>query len=144
VIVDDEIRIYYGGRTWRHPASGEPFEGTDTGPEWSGIGLATVKRDRFVYLEASFDGGYVETEPLILPQGDLHVNAQSRFGSVKVTVSDGEGKPIPGGRSKPASEDSLDAVVEWDNATLKSPLAEQPVRLRFELNNARLYSFWVE
>ena len=36
VMVDDEIRIYYGGRTWRHPVCGKLFEGADTGPLWSG------------------------------------------------------------------------------------------------------------
>ena len=144
VMVGDEIRIYYGGRTWRHPACGRPYEGADTGPAWSGIGMATVKRDRFVCLEASFDGGYAETQPLILPEGFLHVNTQSRFGTLRVIVCDGEGRPIPGGESKPLSEDSLDAVVEWDTRSLMEFAQGRSVRFRFELKNAKLYSFWID
>lgn len=144
VMVDDEIRIYYGGRTWRHPACGKPYEGADTGPRLSGIGMATVKRDRFVHLAASFDGGYAETPPLILPEGRLQVNTQSRFGTLRVIVYDEEGRLIPGGESKPLSEDSLDAVVEWDSANLMELAKGGSVRFRFELKNAKLYSFWIE
>ena len=144
VMVDDEIRIYYGGRTWRHPVCGKLYEGADTGPVWSGIGMATLKRDRFVHLAASFDGGYAETPDLVIPDGRLHVNTQSRFGTLRVIVCDGEGRPFPGGESKPLSEDSLDAVVEWDTASLMDLAKGRSLRFRFELKNAKLYSFWID
>ncbi len=146
VMVDDEIRIYYGGRPWRHPACGKPYEGPDTGPRSSGIGMATVKRDRFAYLAASFDGGYAETQAFDFPDGGgrLHVNTESRFGTLRVIVYDGEGRPLPGGESKLLSEDSLDAVVEWESANLMGLAKGSSVRFRFELNNAKLYSFWID
>ena len=144
VMVDDEVRIYYGGRSWRHPALGKPYEGADSGPLQSGIGMVTVKRDRFAYLAASFDGGYAETPDLDLAEGRLHVNTESRFGVLQVIVCDPEGRSLPGGRSRPISMDSLDAVVEWDTFTdLMNFTNGRPVRLRFELKNAKLYSFWI-
>ena len=143
VMVDDELRIYYGGRTWRHPVLGKPYAGADTGPEWSGIGMAAVQRDRFVYLAASFDGGDAETPTLVIPDGRLHVNTQSRFGTLRVIVYDGEGRPLPGGESRPLSEDSLDAVAEWETASLMDLAKGRSVRFRFELKNAKLYSFWI-
>jgi hypothetical protein len=144
VMAGDDLRFYYGGRTWRHPILGKPFPRADSGPRWSGIGMATVKRDRLVYLSASFDGGYAETPALVLPDGRLHVNTQSRFGTLRVTVYDGEGQPLAGGESKPISEDTLDAVVEWDDASLMELAKEGSVRFRFELKNAKLYSFWID
>ena len=62
IAVGDELRIYYGNRIYRH----SPYEGKDTGPRAGGIGFATIKRDRFVSLEASFDGGEIVTKPLKL------------------------------------------------------------------------------
>jgi len=145
VMVGDELRIYYGGRTWRHPALGKPYEGADSGPIWSGIGMAAVKRDRFVCLAASFDGGWVETPDLYLPEGRLHMNTESRFGTLRVIVCDPEGRPLPGGQSRPVTEDSLDSVVEWDTITSLMEFTKgRPVRLRFELKNAKLYSFWID
>ena len=48
-------------------------------------------------------------------------------------VCDGEGKPFPGGESKPISEDTLDAVVEWDTASLMDLAKGRSLRFRFEL-----------
>src|SRR5262245_37546773 len=63
--VGDELGFYYGGRTYRHA----PYDGKDTGPRAGSIGLATIPRDRFVSLDASFDGGEILTKPLTL-KGD--------------------------------------------------------------------------
>lgn len=60
--VGDELRFYYGGRMYRHG----PYSGPDKGPERGGIGFATIRRDRFVALEASFDGGEILTRPVEL------------------------------------------------------------------------------
>ena len=88
VEVGDELRFYYGGRTYRH----NPYGGTDKGESGGAIGFATVKRDRFVALEASFHGGRVVTKPLILSGSKLHVNAKSDFGSIVVETLDDTGQ----------------------------------------------------
>ena len=48
--VGDELRFYYGGRPYRH----SPYAGPDKGDPAGGIGFATVPRDRFVSLDATF------------------------------------------------------------------------------------------
>ena len=141
IAVGDELRIYYGGRTYRH----SPYQGKDTGPTAGGIGFATVRRDRFVSLEASFDGGQVVTKPLKLAGKSLHLNAQSNFGEIViealppgVVAGDAAGKPIA--RSQPIRGDSLDGRVEWAEGSLEE--LDTPVVLRITLKNACLYALW--
>src|SRR5205085_160513 len=57
VVLDDEIRFYYGGYS-------QGATGSDDGKLVSGIGLATVKRDRFASLEPMTDIGQITLRPL--------------------------------------------------------------------------------
>jgi hypothetical protein len=131
--VGDELRFYYGGRTYRHA----PYDGKDTGPRAGSIGLATIARDRFVSLEASFDGGEIITKPLKLNGKRLHLNTQSEFGEINVEALDGTGQSIA--RSKPIARDTLDAVIEWKGGEVTGPVV-----LRITLKNACLYALWCE
>ena len=134
IIAGDELRFYYGGRTYRHT----PYNGKDTGPSAGGIGFATIKKDRFVSLQASFDSGEIITKPLKLIGSDLHVNARSDFGEISVEVFDLAGNSIAG--SKTIRSDSLDIVVDWKRGSLET--LDAPVILRFTLKNACLYAVW--
>src|SRR6185295_1110003 len=107
IAVGDELRFYYGGRTYRHA----PYEGKDTGPRAGCIGLATIQRDRFVSLDASFDGGEIITRPLKLKGKNLHLNANSDFGEINVEALDSTGTSIA--KSKPIHCDSLDTLIAW-------------------------------
>jgi hypothetical protein len=135
ITVADELRFYYGGRMYRHG----PYNGPDKGPEKSGIGFASIKRDRFVALEASFDGGEITTKPVKLKSAALRLNAKADFGEITVKVLDAEGKVIA--QSKPVQRDSLNTAVEWEG-DFEPPAG--PVVLRLELKNARLFSVWCE
>jgi hypothetical protein len=132
--VGDELRFYYGGRTYRHG----PYKGKDTGPAGGGIGFATIQKDRFVSLQASFDGGEILTKPLKLEGSDLHINAKSDFGEIVVEAFDVAGNSIA--KSESIRSDSLDITVDWKRGSLKSP--KSPVVLRFTLQNACLFAVW--
>jgi hypothetical protein len=132
IAVSDELRIYYGGRVYRHG----PYSGPDKGPEKSGIGFATVKRDRFMALEASFDKGEIVTKPVKLASGDLRINAKSDFGEIVVEALDANGKVLA--RSKEIQQDGLDIPVAWKDAFS----SREPVTLRIRLQNARLFALW--
>ena len=83
------------------------------------------------------------TGPVVLPAGELRVNARSPWGAVTVEILDEEGKPIPEvPRSAPVSADGVDLKVEWPGGAPPS-LQGRPVRLRFTLENAHLYSWRV-
>jgi len=133
IVMGDELRFYYSGRLFRHA----PYSGPDRGVDKSSIGFATIKRDRFVALEASFDGGEIETKPLQLKGATLHLNAKSDFGEIIVEMFDGHGELLA--RSKAIQRDSLDIPVKWDE---KPEPFDGPVTLRIKLNNARLFALW--
>jgi hypothetical protein len=133
IVAGDDLRFYYSGRLYRH----EPYSGPDKGVDKSSIGFATIKRDRFVALEASFDGGEIMTRPLQLKGTTLHLNAKSDFGEIIVELLDVNDKLLA--RSTSIQRDSLDIPVEW-TGDIGKPRAL--VRLRIKLNNARLFALW--
>ncbi len=61
---------------------------------------------------------------------------------------DGDGASIDGFTREDARPlhmaDSLDAVVEWESGRTLEELSGAPVRLRFHMQAAKLYSFWSE
>ena len=132
--VGDELRIYYSGRTYRH----SPYKGSDRGESGGAIGMATVKRDRFVSLGASFDGGQLVTKPMKIAGKTLHLNAKSDFGEILVEAVEEDGRVIA--RSKPVKADSLDMVVEWEEGKLDGH--DGPVTLKISLRNALLFALW--
>jgi hypothetical protein len=133
IVTGDDLRFYYSGRMSRH----NPYAGSDKGVEKSGIGFATIKRDRFVALEASFDGGEIVTRPMKLNGTTLHLNARSDFGDIIVELLDGNDNLLAS--SKPIQRDGLDIPVEWTSSMVR-PI--DAVKLRIKLKNARLFALW--
>jgi hypothetical protein len=138
--VADQLWFYYGGRSRRLGN----YSGPDNGPDWGGVGLASIRVDGFAHIEGSFDGGVVTTKPLLLRGAKLHVNVASAFGQAQVQLLDAEGRPIEGMASAPVVADSTDWTVQWLSGRDLSgwTSGNRPMRLRFILRNARLYSFW--
>ena len=134
LVVGDTLRFYYGGRTQRH----SPYSGPDRGERGGFIGMATVLRDRFVSLGASFDGGQIVTKPLRLAGRRLHLNAKADFGQIVVEALGPTGKVLA--RSQPVCADGLDLPVQWQTGA-REALAT-PVALRITLRNALLFSLW--
>jgi len=133
IVAGDELRFFYSGRMYRHG----PYAGPDKGLEKSGIGFASIQRDRFVALEASFDGGEISTKPLKLRGATLHLNAKSDFGEIIVELLDANGQRLA--QSKPIQRDALDIPVEWSGEVAQP---SGPVMLRIKLQNARLFALW--
>jgi hypothetical protein len=133
--VDDELRFYFGGRTYRH----SPYQGDDKGASGGGIGFGTIALERFVSLDAPSSGGTVETVPVLLPGGELHLNAVSRFGEIVVELLDSASQDVVA-QSLPVSEDSLDVAVIWEEGSAFD--ATRPITIRFTLKNAGLFGFW--
>jgi len=74
----------------------------------------------------------------------LHVNAKAEFGRLWVAVLDADHTPIPGctrDDCQVMQADAVDHRIAWmGNASLER-LKVRPIRLRFYLENARLYSY---
>lgn len=108
----------------------------------------TLRIDGFVSVNASMDGGELITKPLIFSGKNLMINfSSSAAGDVKVELQDENGDPIPGftlGECPPVFGDSLERIVKWGKDSDLSSLAGKPVKLRFVLKDADLFSFRFE
>ena len=126
VFLDDEIRLYYGGSDYLH-----------TGWRVGGLCLATLRPDGFAgYEQESKDTPAVITTTAIPYAGQpLHITADvAKPGSIEVTVLDQDGKVL-------SEAQTISATVTDGRLKLRKKVAADRIRLRFELTNARLYSF---
>lgn len=112
------------------------------------IGVASLRPDGFVSLDAGDAPGQVITRPLTFDGGTLFVNADiAADGYLKAEWQDASGKPLPGcqmDECKPLQGDVMSGRVRWQDVDQIQRSTDQPVRLAFELKNAKLYSFWIE
>jgi len=134
IICDDQMHWYYNGTQLTHGVALEE--------RVAAIGRATWRLDGFVSLDAGPDGGVVETASLRLPDGQLEVNADAASGNVRVEVLTADGQVQTGFSAdacQPLEGNSVRHNVRWANKTLVQ--AQQPLRLRFLLENANLYAF---
>ena len=144
IVVGDKLYIYYRGMARQHG----PFDlekGADS--YYAGaIGLAVLRRDGFASLAAGFDGGQVTTTPFVFDGRTLTVNTKSGPGDVRVEILDANDKPIAGytkDECNPVTGDSVEHTVTWSGKQNLRELTGQPVKLRFHLANARLYSYTI-
>ena len=145
VIAGDTLHFYVSGRSG--------VTGTALPGECS-TGLATLRRDGFASVSDQFPvrsvrpvssaRGTLTTRVLRFSGAHLFVNANVR-GSIKVEVLDRDGRvmaPFGAERCVAATGDGTKLAVRWQSGSLAS-IAGQPVRLRFILDRAELYAFWI-
>jgi hypothetical protein len=105
----------------------------------------TLRLDGFVSVNAPMKGGDLITKPLEFSGNRLSLNVStSAAGGVRVEIQQPNGQPIPGFSLKDCPVvfgDSVDRTVTWANNAAVGKLAGKPVRLRFELKDADLYSY---
>jgi len=132
---DKEISLYVSENYGNYPAEANKV------PR---LRRATVRIDGFVSVNAPYVGGEMLTKPFVFKGRSLVINySTSAVGSIKVEVQDEYGRPIEGFTISDASEiygDEIGRVVTWKHGTDVSPLAGKPVRLRFIMKDADLYS----
>jgi hypothetical protein len=137
IINELAIHWYYTGSRRTH--------GVALKDKYKAIGRATWRKDGFVSLDAdSTTGGVVETVPLQIPKGTLHLNAYAVGGNIQVEVLDADGQIQSGFSSDdcvPTTGDGIRHPVRWRNSVLSD--ARHPLRFRFVMNCAKLYSFQV-
>jgi hypothetical protein len=146
--VGDELWFYFGASALGHGAVMSPDDG--------GIGRAVLRRDGFISADADYTGGELITWPLVFTGSKLQLNTDTGSGgTVRVELLDEAGRPIPGFELKGDFEDveiegnHICVIAQWPRVvdgvrrytSDVSELAGRPVRLRFAMRNARLYSF---
>lgn len=114
----------------------------------------TIRVDGFVSVEGPAGGGEMLTKVLDFeptkpaegakPQTALVLNyATSGAGSVRCEIQDAAGKPVPGFALEDCDEiygDHVGRAVSWKGKTDVAALNGKPIRLRFVLKDADLYS----
>jgi hypothetical protein len=104
----------------------------------------TLRPDGFASLHAGYAGGEMRTRLLRFNGTRLEVNfATSAAGGIRVEIQDAAGRPFPGyalGDCVELIGDRVDHAVRWQNGADVARLSAQPVRLRFALKDADLYS----
>lgn len=139
LVVGDELYFYVSFFSGQSPQFGTH--------EYSGgsVGLAKLRRDGFASLTDEGKGGYILTKKLQFQGSHLFVNVDSAAGAICAELLDENYNVIDGfSRSDciPLSVDSTQVQLLWKERELKE-LGQRMIRIRFYLDNARLYSFWI-
>jgi len=104
-----------------------------------------LRLDGLASASAGRAGGELVTRPVRVSGRRLVLNySTAASGSVQVEIQTAAGEPIPGFTLAEAPELSGDSVTEtyaWSNGADTSELAGRPLRLRFVLRDADLYSY---
>ena len=104
----------------------------------------SLRIDGFLSLHAPLIGGELITRPLTFTDNQLTLNAStSAAGLVRVEIQDADAQLLPGFALAPCQEvygDDLDRTVIWAGNPDLGAIAGKPVRLRFEVKDADLYS----
>ena len=88
------------------------------------------------------------TKPFELKGEHVYINADASWGKVYAEIVDGETRQphagfwVPLEEPEPFTGDEVRARVKWKPD--HDLVFERPVRMRFYLHQARLYSFWIE
>jgi hypothetical protein len=150
VEVDEELWVYHGGARNHHdwwlkgPHEGLTVpEATDMGEVSYGLGLARMKRNRFVGLAANeVREGLLVTHPMYIEGGRLLVNAQcGPQGYIDVEAARGDGQVLQGFERERCERFAGDATaheIRWQGGVELSP---GWVRLHFYMRDAELYTF---
>ena len=131
--VGDEVYFYYGGYTRGHKV--EP--GTERQ-----IGLARMKKDRYVAFRPTAAEGTLRTRPFVLAGNTLTLNADAAHGEIRVRIVATDGGLLSGRdplESEPVQSDDLAAKVRWPNSL--ATMIGKPIRLEFHLRGSALFGF---
>jgi len=135
----NEHFIFYTGQYAQHHAPKKAQK------ESGKIGLAKLPLDRFICQQADDKVGTIITKLFLLKGEKLEVNVDASNGWMKVEVLNGRGKPIHSFAGKAAGKyksiDELRLCPEWRNGIDLSHLKGKTIRLRFILQNAKVYAF---
>lgn len=143
IVTDTQMIFYYGGFDIVHHAP-------QSAPWSSAIGRAVLRRDGFASWDSLSDmPGTLVTQTFRAAGASLGINADAEGGRILVEVLDDTGRAVAGFERKdcqPITEDTTRfpeclAQVHWGPDDSLNRFAGRPIRLRFWLNDARLFAF---
>jgi hypothetical protein len=129
VIDRDGVRIFYGAGNGPHTNWRDGF-----------LAVASLPADRFAGYVAGTEPGSILTQPLVAEGRELWLNVDAPAGSVRVEVLDENGGRLDGAAMSVTNTDATEARLTWDAGAAAS-WRGRVTRLKFTLQNAKLYSF---
>ena len=131
IFFHDEIRIYYGAGdayffNWRKGS----------------LALATLRPDGWAGYEPidTHTHAVITTHPLTFDGVSIGITADvAEGGSVRVAVLDSAGNPLA--NSEPVHANVTNSDLQWTSQQDLANLRGRHIRLRFHLQNAKLYAF---
>ena len=143
MVNDDELWFYYSGFEGDESVTNTGSIATSGNYANGSTGLAKLRRDGF----ASMDGtGTLLTENIAFSGKSLYINANAAGGSVKAELIDANDNVIDGysvNDCTAITEDPTKTQISFGEGKDLSAFAGKSVKIRFYLENAELYSFWV-
>jgi hypothetical protein len=103
-----------------------------------------LRLDGFVSVHAPLVGGDFVTKPFTFTGSRLEINySTSAAGQMRVEIQDADGTALPGFTledCEPIWGDHIARTVGWKGAPDLTVFAGKPVRIRFEMSDADLFS----
>jgi len=108
----------------------------------------SLRLDGFVSVRAPYAGGELTTKPFTFIGSKLWLNfATSAAGEIKVEIQDANRQAVPGyslAEAQALIGNEMARAVSWKTGEDVSQLIGKPIRLRFVMKDADLYSLWFE
>ena len=139
VVVGRKLHFYFSGRAG---VEGKRDAGGATG-------VAFLRRDGFASMDAAAGtNGVLTTRPVVFSGRYLFCNLRtnSPAGAMQIEILDEAGAVLPGFERKnslPMSADTTLMLANWNGKKSLLELIGRPVRFRFHLTDASLFSFWM-
>lgn len=126
------------GYTYEHACWGTRASGNPQVRRWA------WRLDGFASVSAGSAGGEMITKPLVFSGRRLILNySTAAAGSIRVEIQTTNGVPVAGYALADSPEqygDEIEGIMRWKNGPDLGALAGTPVRLRFVMKDADLYS----
>ena len=104
-----------------------------------------VRKDGFACVYADAEERVLITKPLTFEGDELHLNFEtSAYGYIIVDVLDEDGNKLSEGQSFEVFGNNIDRRVMFEDGSGFERFANRPVRLRFRMRDAKLYSIKFE
>ncbi len=127
------------------PAEMSLFVNQDYGQTTSHLRRYSLRLDGLASVRSREKTGTLTTKPFLFEGKELTINfSTSAAGGIRVELQNADGQPLPGFTLNDSQEqigNEIERTVTWKQGSDVSSLAGQPVRLKFVLQDADLYSF---
>lgn len=140
LVVGDKLFFYHGGWSGKSPAIISDMYADGS------TGISFLRRDGFASMEAGAEAGFLTTRCITFHGKHLFVNADTADGQLRAEIQNEAGQPIDKlslTDSSTVAADTTLKMMRWGKTDDLSHLAGRPVKIRFEVTNGGIYSFWL-